>query len=92
MATAPMSPSWSGQATTYSPCPQPPSSNSGESWRVFVVEAGRAVLRDVEIGERADARTQIVSGLRTGDTVVLFPSDDLVDGTRVRGAVEEGRP
>ena len=63
---------------------------SGESWRLFVVEAGRAVLRAVEVGERAEARTQIVSGLERGDEVVLFPSDDLVDGARVRAEPDRG--
>jgi HlyD family secretion protein len=61
---------------------------SGETWRIFLVVDGRAVLRDVEVGERADARTQIIAGLEAGDVVVLFPSDDLVDGARVRAEPE----
>jgi HlyD family secretion protein len=53
-------------------------------WRAFVVEGGRARLREVEIGERGEARTQVISGIEEGETVVLFPPDDLADGTKVR--------
>jgi HlyD family secretion protein len=49
-----------------------------------VVEGGRARLREVEIGERGEARTQVISGIEEGEIVVLFPPDDLADGTKVR--------
>jgi HlyD family secretion protein len=55
-------------------------------WRAFVVEQGRARLRPVEVGERGDARTQVLSGLEEGETVIVFPPDDLVEGARVREA------
>jgi HlyD family secretion protein len=58
---------------------------AGGGWQAFVVEDGRARLRDVRVGERGEGRTQIVSGLEAGETVVLFPPDDLEDGARVRG-------
>jgi HlyD family secretion protein len=57
---------------------------SGEEWRVFVVENGRAQLRPVAVGRRGAAEAEVVGGLGTGDTVVLFPSDRLQDGVRVR--------
>lgn len=56
----------------------------GESWRVFVIEGGRAHLRPVQIGHRTDASVEIVSGLTPGTKVVLFPSDKIGDGVRVR--------
>lgn len=52
-------------------------------WRAFVVEEGRARLREVEVGERGEARTQVLSGIEEGETVVVFPPDDLVDGAKV---------
>jgi HlyD family secretion protein len=55
-------------------------------WRAFVIEEGRARMRDVEIGERGEARTQVTSGLEAGEQVVLFPPDDLMEGARVREA------
>jgi HlyD family secretion protein len=57
-----------------------------EGWQTFVLEDGRAQLRDVAVGQRGDARTQILSGVEPGQEVVLFPPDDLESGTRVRPA------
>jgi HlyD family secretion protein len=56
----------------------------GESWKVFVIDGGRAHLRPVQIGHRTDASVEIVSGLTPGTKVVLFPSDKIGDGVRVR--------
>ena len=53
-------------------------------WSVFVVEDGRARLRAVEPGRRADFVTQIVDGLEAGEVVVTRPGDRLDDGVRVR--------
>jgi HlyD family secretion protein len=55
----------------------------GTDWAVFVVRNGRARLTRVVTG-RADAtRTVISRGLQAGETVVVQPSDALVDGGRV---------
>lgn len=56
----------------------------GEGWRVFVIDDGRARLRSVEIGHRTGASVEIVRGLTPGEQVVLFPSDKIDDGVRVR--------
>ena len=56
----------------------------GGNWNVFVVEEGRARLRTVELGHRTGAAAEILKGLTTGDVVVLFPSDQVEDGSRVR--------
>jgi HlyD family secretion protein len=57
---------------------------TGTGWSLFVVEGGRARLREVQVGERSGARTQIIAGIEAGDTVILFPPDALSDGERVR--------
>jgi HlyD family secretion protein len=57
---------------------------SGEEWRTFVVEEGRAKLRTVTLGERGETRSHVIGGLSTDEEVILFPSDQLQDGTRVR--------
>jgi HlyD family secretion protein len=57
---------------------------AGAGWAVFVVEDGRARLRSVGVGERSGARVQVLEGLEAGQPVVLFPSDELEDGVRVR--------
>jgi HlyD family secretion protein len=54
-----------------------------DGWAAFVVEEGRARLREIEIGNRGIAEVEVLGGLTEGDEVVLFPSDQLADGARV---------
>jgi len=56
----------------------------GDTWKVFAIDEGRARLRPVEIGHRTGASVEIVRGLTPGTKVVLFPSDKILDGVRVR--------
>jgi HlyD family secretion protein len=55
-------------------------------WHLFVVDAGRARDRPVELGHRGVGRVEVVSGLEPGDEVILYPSDAVEEGVRVRSA------
>ena len=55
----------------------------GERWAVYVAEAGRARIRSIEIGRRNDSEVEVVRGLREGDRVVLYPTDNVGEGVRV---------
>jgi len=55
-----------------------------EQWATFVVENGKAVIRDVELGETNGLETELVSGLEEGETVIAYPSDSVRDGVSVR--------
>mgnify|MGYP005840772733 FL=1 len=55
-----------------------------DGWAVFVVEAERARLRAVELGQRAGLAAQVLSGLKAGERVVAHPDDRIRDGIRVR--------
>jgi HlyD family secretion protein len=57
---------------------------SPEGWSVFVANNGRAARRQVALGHRSTAHVEIASGLAENDVVVLFPSDRLEDGSRLR--------
>lgn len=57
---------------------------SGGQWAVFRVEGGRARLTSVEVGRDNGRMAQVLSGLRDGDSVVLYPGETLSDGTRVQ--------
>jgi HlyD family secretion protein len=59
-------------------------------WHVFTVRDGRAVLQPVKIGLQNDTHTEIRSGLEAGDEVIVYPSDQLSDGTWVE-PVEEAK-
>lgn len=55
----------------------------GNAWKTFIYQNGRARLTAIDAG-RSDGRlTQVLSGLREGDKVLLHPPDTVGDGTRV---------
>lgn len=54
-----------------------------EQWHVFAVVDGRASLRMVQIGDRNREHARVLDGLQAGDTVIIFPSDLVLDGVEV---------
>ncbi len=56
---------------------------TGTGWSVFVVDGGRARLRSVEVARRGGALAMIGSGLSSGESVIVFPSEAVGDGVRV---------
>jgi HlyD family secretion protein len=55
----------------------------GERWTVFVLADGRASAKTVELGLRGARDAEVVAGLAERDEVILYPGNDLADGTRV---------
>ncbi|MCR9292480.1 MAG: efflux RND transporter periplasmic adaptor subunit [bacterium] len=53
-------------------------------WHVFAIAEDRAALREVRIGLQNDNQTQILEGLQPMEEVVVYPSDQLKDGSRVQ--------
>lgn len=56
-------------------------------WAVYRVEGDRARLVPVDVGAMTDSAAEIRRGLAAGDTVVVFPSDKVADGVRLRTRV-----
>ena len=54
-----------------------------EGLRVAVVRDGRAELVPVAIGRDYGSTVEVVSGLRTGDAIIVDPADALASGARV---------
>ena len=54
-----------------------------DAWHVYVIVDGLAKLRRVDIGHRAGRSAAISSGLKAGETVVLFPPSSLSNGRKV---------
>ena len=54
------------------------------TWHVFAVEDGEAVRQPVQIGHRSTEAAEVVDGLSEGDTVILFPSDQIQEGVSVQ--------
>lgn len=52
-------------------------------WAVYRIVDGQAALTKVEVGRTSGLETQIAGGLKAGDEVVAYPSDQIRDGVRV---------
>jgi HlyD family secretion protein len=55
----------------------------GDRWAVFVERAGRAELREVEIGQGNGLHAEARAGLEAGERVVLHPADRVSPGARL---------
>lgn len=55
----------------------------GDGWAVFAVRNGRAELTQVQIGERNGLAAQVLAGLHEGTSVIIHPSDQVMDGVPV---------
>jgi HlyD family secretion protein len=56
----------------------------GGEWAVFAEQEGRARLRIVQVGRRTGLEAEIITGVDSGDRVVISPSDRITDGVRIR--------
>jgi len=55
----------------------------GSAWRTFVFDQGKAKVVTVETGRSDGKWTQVVSGLKLGDRVLMHPPDSVKDGINV---------
>lgn len=54
------------------------------AWRVYVVAAGRATAKAVQIGQINDEWGEVLSGLDDGQVVIVNPSPSLKDDAKVK--------
>jgi HlyD family secretion protein len=55
----------------------------GESWNVYVVQDGRAEIREIGILRRSGRLAAVATGLTAGERVIVYPSDNVAPGARV---------
>ena len=55
----------------------------GNTWKTHIYQNGNARLTPLETGHSDGRLTEVLSGLRAGDKVLLHPPDAVKDGTRV---------
>jgi HlyD family secretion protein len=55
-----------------------------DGWAVFAVVDGMARRRSVVLSQRGETSAAVQQGLAPGDTVILFPTDAVTEGVRVR--------
>jgi HlyD family secretion protein len=63
--------------------PQAALFRDGDGWAVFVEDAGKARQAAVTLGRMSDGQAEVLDGLTEGESVILYPSSDLSDGTAV---------
>lgn len=56
----------------------------GQNWAAYVLAAGKADLRRVEVGRSSGTEMQVLDGLKSGDEVILYPGDRVKGGQRVK--------
>lgn len=56
----------------------------GESWTVFKVVKGKAQKTNVKIEARSGKFSLLTEGLQEGDEVVLYPTEEIQNGKRVK--------
>ncbi|HEX5686009.1 MAG TPA: efflux RND transporter periplasmic adaptor subunit [Ideonella sp.] len=56
----------------------------GNQWAVYAVHDGRAAKQHVKVGGRAASDAWIEDGVAPGARVVVYPSDSVADGVRVK--------
>lgn len=54
-----------------------------EAWAVYRVEDGQAHATRVDVGRDNGRSAQILDGIAPGETIVLYPGEQIEDGTRV---------
>ena len=55
-----------------------------DGWAVFVIEGNHATRREVKVGQRNGLISQILEGVKEGETVINHPSDEVEDGRGVK--------
>ena len=53
-------------------------------WAVFVAEAGKAVMKPVQVGQRNGLQAQVLSGVNEGEAIIAHPDDKVSDGVKVK--------
>lgn len=56
----------------------------GDAWNVFVVEDGRAQIRQIQIAHLSAGLANVAEGVRPGEIVVLYPPAALAEGSRIK--------
>ena len=51
---------------------------------VFVVDSGKAVIRQIKKGIESEKTIEVVEGLNEGDTIILKPDNNITEGMKIK--------
>jgi HlyD family secretion protein len=55
----------------------------GDGWAAYIDDGGVARTRAVKIGHQTGVEAEVVSGLASGERVVVYPPDGVADGVKI---------
>lgn len=56
----------------------------GDAWSVFVVQAGRVHLREIQVARLSARNAAVAQGVHPGEVVVVYPPASLAEGSEVK--------
>ena len=56
----------------------------GDEWNVFVVSKNRARKRSITVVNQSEGLAKVQSGLKINEEVILYPSEEIKDGTKIK--------
>ena len=51
---------------------------------VFVVDSGKAVIRQIKKGIESEKTIEVVEGLNEGDKIILKPDNNITEGMKIK--------
>jgi HlyD family secretion protein len=61
----------------------------GSGWALYKVVDSKAALTEVQIAEADSHFRAVTSGVAEGDSVIVFPSNSIADGTRIKARAQK---
>ncbi|MEJ2266582.1 MAG: hypothetical protein P8X95_24305, partial [Anaerolineales bacterium] len=61
----------------------------GSNWAVFVDDNGVASKRNIKLGRRTGLEAEVIEGLKTGERIIVHPSDKISQGVSIESRIIE---
>lgn len=55
-----------------------------DRWAVYMINKNKAILKNIDIAKTNDTQALVTHGLQQNDSVILFPGDQISEGTPVK--------
>jgi HlyD family secretion protein len=56
---------------------------NGKDWSVWITRDGKSKEQRVTLGHMSDTEAEVLSGLKSGDEVIVHPSNEVIEGAKV---------